>query len=119
MPGRSTGPVVVTMWWRDIPAQVNGQSGRTRHQVELSEKFQRAIDRARRKAHIATAQDETAQWHRTTTRCDADLAAAAKAEAERLEDAYSAEYLGKLAFVGGVAADVDTRSETKPTGELR
>ena len=60
---RATRDVVVIMW-RDIPAQVNGQDGRERHQVLLSDKFQRAIDRAKRKAKIVTAQEDVAQWRR-------------------------------------------------------
>ncbi|NCZ90600.1 MAG: hypothetical protein EBY93_06675 [Actinobacteria bacterium] len=42
------GNAVVIIKWRDIPAQVNAQMGRERHQVVLSAKFQRAIDRAER-----------------------------------------------------------------------
>ena len=50
MPRRSGAGEVVVILWRDIPAQVNGQLGRERHQVLLSPKFQRAVDRAKRKA---------------------------------------------------------------------
>ena len=75
--------------WRDIPAQVNGQVGRDRHQVLLSEKFQRAVDRAKRKAKIHTAQEDVAQWRREARPADGDVAAAAQAEADRLEASYS------------------------------
>jgi hypothetical protein len=101
------GAIVVTIYWRDIPAQVNGQSGRERHQVMLSSKFQRAIDRAKRKANIYTAEHDIAQWRRESTPCDGAVAAAAEAEAARLEAAVTREYLGRLAYAGGVAADVD------------
>jgi Virulence factor len=93
---------VVVIMWRDIPAQVNGQSGRTRHQVVLDPKFQRAIDRAKRKAHIVTAQEDVAQWRRVSTPCDGDPVAAAEEMAQRLDAEYSADRLGKLAFNGGV-----------------
>ena len=79
---------VVVISWRDIPAQVNGQTGRDRHQVLLSAKFQRAIDRAKRKARITTAQEDVAQWRRTTLPAGDDPAAAADSEAARLEEAY-------------------------------
>ena len=85
MPRRSAGAEVVTIYWRDIPAQVNGQSGRDRHQVVLSAKFQRAIDRAKRKAGIYTAEDDIAQWRRESVACDGDVAEAAESEANRLE----------------------------------
>jgi hypothetical protein len=100
-------PSVVTIYWRDIPAQVNGQSGRDRHQVVLSAKFQRAIDRAKRKAGIYTAEEDIAQWHRTTTACEGDHRAAADAEAARIEHEYSRVYLGKLAYAGGFVVDID------------
>lgn len=106
MPRRGAGAEVVTIYWRDIPAQVNGQSGRDRHQVVLSAKFQRAIDRAKRKAGISTADDDIAQWHRVSTDCDGDVAAAADAEAARLEATITREYLGRLAYAGGFVADL-------------
>lgn len=107
MARRSGGrPEVVTIYWRDIPAQVNGQAGRERHQVLLSGKFQRAVDRAKRKAGIYTAEADIAQWRRTSSECEGDVATAAEAEAARLEAEYSREYLGKLAYAGGFAAEV-------------
>mgnify|MGYP001819914772 FL=1 len=106
MPRRSAGAEVVTIYWRDIPAQVNGQSGRDRHQVVLSAKFQRAIDRAKRKAGIYTAEDDIAQWRRESVACDGDVAEAAESEANRLEVELSREFLGRLAFAGGFEADI-------------
>ncbi len=106
MPRRVGAAEVVTIFWRDIPAQVNGRVGRERHQVLLSPKFQRAVDRAKRKAGISTAADDVAQWRRVSVGCDGDVAAAAAAEAARLEAVDSRELLGKLAYAGGVAADV-------------
>ncbi|HZI45974.1 MAG TPA: virulence factor [Ilumatobacter sp.] len=106
MPRREPrGSEVVTIYWRDIPAQVNGQNGRERHQVLLSSKFQRAVDRAKRKAGIYTAEEDIAQWHRTSDSCD-DHVLAAEAQAAALEAEYSKEYLGKLAYAGGFVADM-------------
>lgn len=103
MPRRSSAGEVVVILWRDIPAQVNGQLGRERHQVLLSEKFQRAVDRAKRKAKIHTAHEDIAQWRRSSTPVDdgGDVAAAAEATAARLEGEWSSERLGQLAFAGG------------------
>ena len=105
MPRRSNEVVVIS--WRDIPAQVNGQVGRERHQVALSDKFQRAIDRAKRKAKIRTAHEDVAQWRRISRPLDGDGPAAAQAEADRIAEAYSTERLGKLAFAGGWERDVE------------
>lgn len=106
MPRRERGASeVVTIYWRDIPAQVNGQNGRERHQLLLSSKFQRAVDRAKRKAGIYTAEEDIAQWRRTSETCD-DHVLAAEAQAAALEAEYSKEYLGKLAYAGGFTADM-------------
>jgi hypothetical protein len=101
MPSRARNEVVVIMW-RDIPAQVNGQAGRERHQVLLDPRFQRAIDRAKRKARIVTAHEDVAQWRRVSTPCDGDPARAADETARRLEEEYSERRLGAIAFNGGV-----------------
>lgn len=103
---RGSNEVVVIMW-RDIPAQVNAQAGRERKQVQLSDKFQRAVDRAKRKAHIYTADEDIAQWRRISLPLVGDLAEAAQREADRLDGEYSRERLGRLAFAGGFEADVD------------
>lgn len=105
--GRS-GAEVVTIFWRDIPAQVNGQDGRERHQVLLSSKFQRAVDRAKRKAGIYTADEDISQWRRVSEPCDegTDHVVAAEARAHELEAEYTREFLGKLAYCGGFVADI-------------
>jgi hypothetical protein len=97
---------VVTIYWRDIPAQVNGQAGRDRHQILLSSKFQRAVDRAKRKAGVYTADEDIAQWRRESTPCEGDPAAAAERIASELEQRYSREYLGRLAYAGGFVSDM-------------
>lgn len=107
----SSGAEVVTIYWRDIPAQVNGQVGRERHQIVLSNKFQRAIDRAKRKASIYTADEDIAQWRRTSVECHGDIAASAADEAARLEAEYTKEHLGLLAFGGGFEADIAAKDD--------
>jgi Virulence factor len=103
---------IIVISWRDIPAQVNAQRGREREQVILPGKFQRAIDRAKRKAKIYTAQEDIAQWNRVSRPCGDDLAAEAAAEAARIETEYSAEHLGRLGFLGG------WEPEHKPADEI-
>ena len=95
------GSEIVVILWRDIPAQVNAQSGRERQQVILSGKFQRAIDRAKRKAHITTADEDVAQWRRVSEPLDGDPAEAAQRRADEMEVGYTRKRLGLLAFAGG------------------
>lgn len=97
---------IVVIKWRDIPAQVNAQFGRERYQLVLSAKFQRAIDRAKRKAGIYTAEEDVAQWSRETLPLEGTMEDAAKAVAARLETEFSRERLGRLAYAGGFTADV-------------
>ncbi len=101
------GNAVIIIKWRDIPAQVNAQVGRDRHQVVLTAKFQRAIDRAKRKAHIYTAEEDVAQWTRESLPLEGTLQEAAQAVADRLEVEYSRQRLGVLAFAGGFENDVE------------
>jgi hypothetical protein len=104
------GNSVVIILWRDIPVQVNAQSGRERHQIMLSAKFQRAVDRAKRKAHIYTADEDVAQWRRISIEFTGDLKESAQREADRIELEYSRRRLGVLAFAGGFESEVEELS---------
>lgn len=101
------GNSVVVIKWRDIPAQVNAQVGRDRYQIVLSAKFQRAIDRAKRKANIYTAEEDIAQWSRDTLPLEGTLAEAAQKVADEIEAKYSRQHLGVLAYAGGFEKDIE------------
>ncbi len=105
--GRGSRELIV-IYWRDIPAQVNAQEGRDRHQVVLGGKFQRAVDRAKRKAGIYTADEDIAQWRRESRPITGDLAQEAQAAADAIDVEYSRDRLGLLAYYGGWEADVVT-----------
>ena len=96
---------LVTIYWRDIPTQVNAQRGRTRHPVPLPRRFLRAVDRAAMAAGLTNAHDYVREWRREARPCGDDLDAEARAEAARLDAAYPRERLQQLAAAGGVAAD--------------
>ena len=103
--GRGSRELIV-IYWRDIPAQVNAQEGRDRHQVVLGGKFQRAIDRAKRKAKIYTADEDIAQWRRESRVITGDLATEAQTAADAIDGEYRRDRLGLLAYYGGWEADV-------------
>ena len=101
------GNSIIIIKWRDIPAQVNAQMGRERYQVILGAKFQRAIDRAKRKANIYTAEEDVAQWSLETLPLEGDMALAAQSVADRLEEEWTRQRLGVLAYAGGFEKDVE------------
>lgn len=87
---------LVTIYWRDIPAQINAQSGRLREQVILPGRFQEGIDKAIVAAELFTYHESVRHWRRTHRPCGDDLEAEAAAEAERVKLAYPAKRLDEL-----------------------
>ena len=86
------------IYWRDIPAQVVVQRGRTREKAHLSDRFQDAIDRAAMRAGKGSSDAYLAEWRRETTQCEVgnDLDSFAAEEARKLEQDYSDERLDEL-----------------------
>jgi Virulence factor len=87
---------LVTIYWRDIPAQINAQSGRLREKVILPGRFQEAIDKSIVAAELFTYHESVKFWRRTHRPCGNDLSAEAAAEAERVALAYPASRLDGL-----------------------
>ena len=92
---------LVTIYWRDIPAQVPAQQGRNREKALLDARFQHAIDRAAMVAGMNDTDSYVAQWRRETAECLADMAPAVAVEAARLEEAYPNDRLERLVRSGG------------------
>ena len=93
---------LVTIYWRDIPAQVTAQRGRSREKALLDARFQDAIDRAAIVAGLTNTDSYLAEWRRVAARCNGDMAATVAAEVARLEDAYPGDRLERLIRAGGV-----------------
>jgi Virulence factor len=93
---------LVTIYWRDIPAQVNAQEGRVKHQLLLSARFQKATQRAAVVSRQKNAHDFVKHWRRTDQPCGEDLEAEVSAEAARIEAAYPPDRLSALVEAGGV-----------------
>ena len=92
--------------WRDIPAQVVVKRGRESAKVQLSARFQEAVDRAAMRAGKGSSDAYLADWQRSPPRaCGDDLRAEAAAEAARLEAHYSDEALERLIRAKGLDAD--------------
>jgi len=97
--------------WRDIPAQVVVKRGRETAKVQLSARFQEAVDRAAMRAGKGTSDAYLADWKRSEARpCGEDLEAEAAAEAARIEAAFSNEALEALIRAKGLTAELPAGS---------
>ncbi len=93
---------LVIVYWRDIPAQVIVRQGRQTAKRQLSERFEKAIDRAAMRAGLRDTDSYLGEWRRAEpVECGADLEAEAAAAAERLEADFPEERLKALVAVGG------------------
>ena len=96
---------LIVISWRDIPAQVIVKRGREAAKVQLSQRFQEAVDRAAMRAGKGSSDAYLADWARSAPRpCGEDLQAEAAAEAARLEAMFTDEDLDKLIRAKGVDA---------------
>lgn len=87
--------------WRDIPAQVTGGTGRGAARVQLSVRFQEAIDAAAMTAGLHGTDGYLGEWRRSTIPAGVELEASVRAEAARLEETYSDDDLARLVRAGG------------------
>lgn len=100
---------LITVFWRDIPAQVIVKQGRKAAKVQLSQRFQEAIDRAAMRAGKGSSDAYLEDWKRSAPRaCSADIEAEAQREADLLESRYSDEQLLRLIKAGGVEKESTT-----------
>jgi hypothetical protein len=89
--------------WRDIPAQVVVKRGRESAKVQLTARFQEAIDRAAMRAGRGSSDAYLADWGRSAPRpCSDAIKEEAAAEAARIEQRYTDEDLERLIRAKGV-----------------
>lgn len=90
-------PEVTIVYWRDIPAQVIVGKGRRGAKVQLSERFEKAIDRCAMKIGAKDADAYMAEWRKADPyEVDGEQDAVAAAEAARLEAEFDAARLKAL-----------------------
>ena len=97
---------LITLFWRDIPAQVIAESGRGRNhkqaKIELPRRFAIAIDAAAMRDRADSTDDYLAEWRRSKPiLCSDDLDAEVAKLATDIEADYSAERVHKLVESGG------------------
>jgi hypothetical protein len=106
---------LIVISWRDLPAQVVVKRGRETGKVQLSHRFQEAVDRAAMRAGKASAGDYLADWKRSDPiDCGDDIQAEANACAERLEAKYSDDDLLRIIRAHGVDATLATPTVLSP-----
>ncbi len=94
---------LIIISWRDIPAQVIVKRARETAKVQLSQRFQEAVDRAAMRAGKGSSEAYLADWRRSDpTPCGEDLRAEAAAAAARLEAAFTDEALEALIKAKGL-----------------
>ena len=94
---------LILISWRDIPSQIVVKQGREAAKVQLSHRFQEAIDRAAMRAGKASSDAYLADWKRSEpVACGDDMKQAAQDEADRIETLYSDEDLLRLIRAHGV-----------------
>jgi hypothetical protein len=91
------------IYWRDIPAQVIGQQGRTRHKQVLDNRFAIAIDRAAMRAGKGSSHAYLDEWRRESRPFEGDLQTAVETEVKRLEALFPDDLLEATVKAGGVA----------------
>ena len=90
-------PDVTVVFWRDIPAQVIVGQGRRGSKVQLSERFEQAIDRAAMKSDARDTDSYLAEWRKAPPYAvEGEPDEVARAEAARLESEYDTARLKAL-----------------------
>ena len=90
-------PDVTIVFWRDIPAQVIVGQGRRASKLQLSERFEQAIDRAAMKSGARDTDAYLAEWRKAAPYAvEGDPSEVAAAEAAKIEATYDAPRLKAL-----------------------
>lgn len=93
---------VTIVYWRDIPAQVIVRQGRRTAKVQLTERFEKAIDRAAMRGGARDSDAYLADWRRGDPEaCGDDLEAVVAARAAALEVAFPDDRLKLLVEAHG------------------
>lgn len=97
--------LLTVVYWRDIPAQVIVKKGRETAKVQLTERFEKAIDRAAMRANLRDTDSYLAEWRRgDPIEVSDELQAEADKKAQELETKFDDAKLKSLVDSGGLEA---------------
>jgi hypothetical protein len=107
---------LIIISWRDIPAQVLVKRGRETAKVQLSQRFQEAVDRAAMRAGKGSSDAYLADWKRSEPKpVGDDLKAIAEATAAEIEARYTDEALERLIKAKGLESPALVSTPMAPT----
>ncbi len=95
---------LITVYWRDIPAQVIAKVGRNSVKKVLSPRFSKAIDRAAMRAGRGTSDLYLSDWRREIRPLVGDMEQAVNEEAAKLESRFPTGILNAAVQAGGVVS---------------
>lgn len=101
---------LTTIYWRDIPAQVTAKVGRKTAKIQLSDRFQEAIDMAAMRAGKGSTDEYLEDWRREQTSCSDDLDMEVNKAAKAIEDSFDLDKLQAIVKNKGIA-DPDAQDE--------
>ena len=102
-------PNLIIVYWRDIPAQVIVGKGRKGTKIQLSERFEQAIDRCAMKIDAKDTDSYLAEWRKGEPQAmDGSQKEIAETEANRLEELYDNNTLKELIKNDGWKNGLDT-----------
>jgi hypothetical protein len=107
---------LITISWRDIPAQLTARVGEEQHKVLLHARFQHAIDRAAGVAGLTATQDYVQQWASEPSPLEeGDVQAQLDRHCAELEAAYPRVRLEAIVAAGGLDPESALADSDEPT----
>ena len=105
-----SGAQKITVFWRDIPTQINIKRGRTKGKALFSARFHEAVDRAAMRAGMGDTDSYVQQWRQEMTpiECGGDLDARAMEEMTKVEAEFPESVLDEMVKNGGVASSEES-----------
>jgi len=103
---------LISIYWRDIPAQVVGRAGRKNgFKKELDPRFAMAIDRAAMRAGRGSSDAYLEDWRRESEEVEGDLETLVNERVTYLESQFEADFLEALVKAGGLIEAMKQQTE--------
>lgn len=99
---------LISIFWRDIPAQVIGRVGRNNHKQVLAPRFATAIDRAAMRAGRGSSDAYLVDWRRESEEVTGDIEQLVSARVAELESRFPEPFLEAVIKAGGLVCGLKT-----------